>query len=59
MIGRVSMDLIAIAVDADPAIAEGDWIALDYALPEASAQSGLAQYELLTTLGHRFDRVWM
>ncbi len=59
VIGRVSMDLIAIAVDADPAIAEGDWIALDYALPEASAQSGLAQYELLTTLGHRFDRVWM
>lgn len=59
VIGRVSMDLIAIAVDADPGIAEGDWIALDYALPEASAQSGLAQYELLTTLGHRFDRVWM
>lgn len=58
VVGRVSMDLIAVCVDADADIAEGDWIALDYALPEAAAQSGLSQYELLTTLGSRFDRVW-
>ncbi len=58
VIGRVSMDLIAICVDAEPAIAERDWIALDYALPEAAAQSGLSQYELLTTLGSRFERSW-
>lgn len=58
IMGRVSMDLIAICVDAEPRLAEGDWIALDYALPEAAAQSGLSQYELLTGLGHRFDRHW-
>jgi alanine racemase len=58
VVGRVSMDLIAISVDADPAISEGDWIALDYTLPEAAAQSGLSQYELLTTLGERFERMW-
>jgi alanine racemase len=58
VIGRVSMDLIAVGVDAEPGLCEGDWIRLDYALPTASAQSGMAQYELLTALGARFDRVW-
>jgi alanine racemase len=58
VIGRVSMDLTAIAVDAAPELAEGDWVSLDYALPETSALSGLSQYELITGLGSRFDRVW-
>lgn len=58
VIGRVSMDLTAIAVDAAPGVAEGDWVTLDYALPETSALSGLSQYELLTGLGARFDRMW-
>lgn len=58
VIGRVSMDLIAIDVAAKPEIGEGDWIGIDYALPEAAAASGLSQYELLTGLGERFDRQW-
>ncbi|MEG3151894.1 alanine racemase [Sphingomonas sp. ZT3P38] len=58
LLGRVSMDLIAIDVTAAPDLAEGDWLALDYALPEAAAQSGMSQYELLTSLGDRFDRIW-
>ncbi|MDP5277379.1 alanine racemase [Sphingomonas sp. DG1-23] len=58
VIGRVSMDLTAIAVDAAPGLAEGDWVAIDYALPETAALSGLSQYELLTGLGSRFERVW-
>ena len=58
VVGRVSMDLIAIRVDDAPELGEGDWVALDYELPEASAQSGLSQYELLTTLGSRFERSW-
>ncbi len=57
--GRVSMDLTAIAVDAAPDLAEGDWVALDYDLPSAAAASGLSQYELLTTLGRRHDRAWI
>lgn len=58
ILGRVSMDLIAIDIAAAPSLCEGDWIALDYALPEASARSGMSQYELLTGLGARFDRAW-
>ena len=58
VVGRVSMDLIAIRVDAMPALKEGDWVELDYDLPEAAAQSGLSQYEVLTTLGSRFERTW-
>lgn len=58
VIGRVSMDLTAIAVDAVPELGEGDWVAMDYALPETAALSGLSQYELLTGLGKRFERVW-
>lgn len=58
LLGRVSMDLIAIDVSAAPHLREGDWLALDYALPAAARLSGMSQYELLTGLGARFDRVW-
>lgn len=58
VIGRVSMDLIALDVSAAPDLAEGDWVAIDYSLPETAALSGLSQYELLTGLGARFDRIW-
>ena len=57
LVGRVSMDLTAFDVgDAD--IAEGDWLAIDYDLPATAQRSGLSQYELLTGLGARFDRIW-
>jgi alanine racemase len=59
VLGRVSMDLIAVGCDAAPQLREGDWVELDYDLPSASKQSGLTQYELLTTLGHRFERRWV
>jgi alanine racemase len=58
VVGRVSMDLLAVNVGERPDIGEGDWLTIDYALPEAARQSGLSQYELLTGLGARFDRVW-
>jgi alanine racemase len=58
VVGRISMDLTALLVDEAPELKEGDWVELDYALPAASAQSGLSQYELLTTLGGRHARVW-
>ncbi len=58
VVGRVSMDLTAVCVDDMPDLKAGDWIELDYDLPRASAQSGLTQYELLTTLGPRFERIW-
>jgi alanine racemase len=59
VVGRVSMDLTALCVDAAPEVAEGDWLELDYGLPAAAAQSGLSQYELLTTLGARYQRLWL
>lgn len=58
VLGRVSMDLVALDVSAAPDIAEGDWLSIDFHLPDAARQSGLSQYELLTLLGHRFDRIW-
>ncbi|MDV3459316.1 alanine racemase [Sphingomonas sp. HF-S4] len=58
VIGRVSMDMTAIRADAAPGLAEGDWVAIDYGLPETAALSGLSQYELITGLGSRFDRIW-
>jgi alanine racemase len=59
VLGRVSMDLIAVGADAAPGLKEGDWVEIDYDLPSASKQSGLSQYELLTTLGARFERRWV
>jgi alanine racemase len=59
VLGRVSMDLIAVGVDAAPQLKEGEWVELDYDLASASKQSGLSQYELLTTLGDRFERFWV
>lgn len=58
VLGRVSMDLVAIDVSAEAALREGDWVAIDYDLPTASAQSGLSQYELLTGLAGRYQREW-
>jgi len=58
LLGRVSMDLVAVDVTDAPDVAEGDWLELEYDLPIASAQSGLSQYELLTGMGRRYARVW-
>ena len=58
LLGRVSMDLVALDVGAAPRLGEGDWVSIDYALPETAALSGLSQYELITGLGARFDRLW-
>jgi alanine racemase len=57
LVGRVSMDLIAVDISAADA-GEGDWLAIDYDLPQAAAASGLSQYELLTGLGSRYARRW-
>lgn len=58
VVGRVSMDLTAIDVGDAPGLDEGDWVELDFHLPDAAVQSGLSQYELLTTIGHRYQRQW-
>ena len=59
LVGRVSMDLIALDVSAAPEVAEGGWVTLDYDLPSAAEASGLSQYELLTGLSERLERRWL
>jgi len=58
VIGRVSMDLVAVQVEDGADIREGDWVAFDRDLPKAAARSSMSQYELLTALGRRLDRQW-
>lgn len=56
LVGRVSMDMVAIDLSAAPEVKEGDFLSVPYDLPQASAATGLSQYELLTILGQRFGR---
>ena len=58
LIGRVSMDLIALDASNAPELREGEWVTLDYGLLSASEASGLSQYELLTGLSERLARRW-
>lgn len=59
LIGRVSMDLTAFDASDARDIGEGDWLTLGYDLPSTAARTGLSQYELLTGLGARFERLWV
>ena len=59
LLGRVSMDLIAVDVTDIPDVARGDWAELfgpNVPVDEVAAFSGTVGYELLTGLGHRYDR---
>lgn len=56
VLGRISMDMTVVDLTHAPAVNEGDWLEVAYALPAAAAISGLSQYELLTLLGRRFAR---
>lgn len=58
VLGRVSMDLIAIDLTMAPHLKEGDWVDCIYDLATASKVSGLSQYELITGLGQRLSREW-
>jgi alanine racemase len=58
VIGRVSMDLLTLDISGAPGLRAGDWVDICYDLQLASHQSKLPQYELLTGLGRRFERIW-
>lgn len=58
VIGRVSMDLLLIDANAAPHLAEGDWVDIGFDLQSASISSGMSQYELLTGIGLRSERIW-
>lgn len=57
VVGLVSMDMI-IADIGEADIREGDWVDIAYDLKDASQRSGISQYELLTGLGRRYQRIY-
>jgi alanine racemase len=62
VVGRVSMDLITIDVTDCPAAAIGDWCeVIGPAVPveRLAALAGTNGYEILTSLGRRFHRVYL
>lgn len=58
LIGRVSMDMVIVDASQAPNLQEGDWTDVAFGLLSAAEQSGLSQYELLTALGGRYERIW-
>ena len=58
VIGRVSMDLTTLDASNAPDLQEGSWVQLDHNLAEAAKISGMSQYELLTGMGQRSQRIW-
>ncbi len=56
ILGRISMDMVIVDCE-DIKLQEGDFCHLIYSLPQAAEIAKLSQYELLTLLGNRFDRV--
>jgi alanine racemase len=54
VLGRVSMDMTVVDLSTAQELREGDWLTVEYALPEAARLTGLSQYELITSLGSRF-----
>jgi alanine racemase len=63
LVGRVSMDLVTVDVSDAPRVAVGDWATLlggdGPSLEMLSQISGMSQYELLTGLGDRYERVYV
>ncbi len=57
ILGRVSMDMVVIDCSADPSLRAGDFLHIPFDLPIIAESCGLSQYELLTTLGNRFQIV--
>jgi alanine racemase len=57
LVGRVSMDLMAVDVTGIPGVARGDWAELfgpNVPVDEVAAHAGTIGYELLTSLGSRY-----
>ncbi len=59
IVGRVSMDIVVADVTEAAPLREGDWVEVAYDLKTASTASHLSQYELLTCLGPRYERIYI
>ncbi len=61
LVGRVSMDLLALDVTDLPQVGRGDWVELfgaNIPVDEVAASAGTIDYEYLTGLAHRYQRVY-
>lgn len=59
VIGRVSMDMVTLDCTAAPSLFPGEWVSViggKRTLKQASQQSGLSEYEIITSLGARYAR---
>ncbi|MEP6265438.1 MAG: alanine racemase [Erythrobacter sp.] len=56
LLGKVSMDMVAVDLTNAVDLREGDWLSVPYLLHNAAQQSSLSQYELLTILGTRLKQ---
>ena len=62
LVGRVSMDLIAVDVTEVPGARRGDWAELfgpNIPVDEVAERAGTIGYELLTRLGRRYHRTYL
>ncbi|WP_343346473.1 alanine racemase [Sphingomicrobium sp. XHP0239] len=59
LVGRVSMDLVAVDLREAPQVKEGDWLDLASDPQTLAAAAGISQYEALTGMGQRFERKWV
>ncbi|OLP55935.1 alanine racemase [Rhizobium rhizosphaerae] len=61
-IGRITMDLTMFDVTDVPGARAGDYVELfgpNLSITQAAAAAGTIDYELLTSLGHRYDRLYL
>ena len=58
VIGRVSMDLTIVQLPENHTLREGDYLDVCFELETISELSGRSPYEILTSLGRRFQRVY-
>jgi len=64
VVGRISMDLVCVDVTtlSRDAVSEGDWATMiggSVSLEEVAALAGTIDYEILTTLGARLERIYL
>jgi alanine racemase len=62
IVGRVSMDLITVDVTGSPPVARGDFVTVigpGLPIEDMGAAAGTIGYEVLTSLGRRFHRVYL
>nr|WP_233150593.1 alanine racemase [Sphingomonas sp. BT553] len=59
VLGRVSMDLVALKLPTNCHADDEAWVSIDYRLASNAIIAAVSQYELLTNLGARYDRRWV